>query len=166
MVRHRGAVLVDANVIIEAHRTQTWAALSGAYQIETVEACIAETLTGFQRRREEQQIDQTALRKSLSGIHEPSDDERSELTDSHPKIEIDAGETSLWTHALDRTDNWLFCGPDKASLRLGCQLGFRDRLVSMERLLRDIGSKTKLALKENYTQLWHERFLTTVVLGS
>ena len=29
MVRHRGTVLVDTNVILEAHRTGTWRALTG-----------------------------------------------------------------------------------------------------------------------------------------
>ena len=37
------AVLADTNVIIEAHRTGTWAALVGAFVVETVEDCVAET---------------------------------------------------------------------------------------------------------------------------
>ena len=53
MVRYCGTVLVDTNVILEAHRTGTWRALTGGYRVETVEECVTETQTGFQRRRTE-----------------------------------------------------------------------------------------------------------------
>ena len=53
MVRHRGTVPVDTNVILEAHRTGFWRALTGGYAVETVEDCVTETQTGFQRRRPE-----------------------------------------------------------------------------------------------------------------
>ena len=51
MVRHRGTVLVDTNVILEDHRTGSWRALTGGYDVETVEDCVTETQTGFQRRQ-------------------------------------------------------------------------------------------------------------------
>jgi hypothetical protein len=51
MARHRGTVLVDTNVILEAHRSGSWRALTGGYGVETVEDCVNETQTGFQRRR-------------------------------------------------------------------------------------------------------------------
>ena len=57
MVRHRGTVLVDTNVILEAHRTGSWGALTGGYAVETVEDCVTETQTGFQRRQPENRID-------------------------------------------------------------------------------------------------------------
>ena len=46
-VRPGAVVLVDTNVIIEAHRTAAWAALVGAYGVETVEDCVTETQTGY-----------------------------------------------------------------------------------------------------------------------
>ena len=51
MVRHRGIVPVDTNVILEAHRTGSWRALTGGYAVETVEDCVTETQKGFQRRQ-------------------------------------------------------------------------------------------------------------------
>ena len=57
MARHSGPVLVDTNVILEAHRVDAWRALTGGYRLETVEDCVTETQTGFQKRRPEQQID-------------------------------------------------------------------------------------------------------------
>jgi hypothetical protein len=62
MARHRGPVLVDTNVILECWRIGAWRALTGAYRVETVEDCVIETQTGFQRRRPEQQIDEAVLR--------------------------------------------------------------------------------------------------------
>ena len=75
MVRHRGTVLVDTNVILEAHWTGSWPALTGGYAVETVEDCVTETQTGFQRRRPERRIDQAALRARLAGVHPVSDSE-------------------------------------------------------------------------------------------
>ena len=164
MARHHGTVLVDANVIIEAHRTRTWSVLAGGYEIETVEAVVEETQTGFQLRNVEEQIDLNKLRVSLSAVHAPSDRDHIAFKTTYGDAHLDEGEESLWTHALERTDEWILCGPDKASLRLGCRLGFRVRLVSMERLLRDVGTRSMPTLRTHYTQSWHEQFLTTVVL--
>ena len=39
------------------------------WRVETVEACVAETQTGFQRRRQEDAIDVGELRDSLAAVH-------------------------------------------------------------------------------------------------
>jgi hypothetical protein len=160
MARHRGPVLVDTNVIIECWRVSAWRALTGGYQVETVQMCEIETQTGLQRRRREQQIDAAALRASLKKIHAVSDKERAAalLRDDQFAF-LDAGEQMLWAHALTRDDAWVLCGPDKASLRLGLRLGFRERLVALERLLLDAGFRPKTALREAYTQRWLEKTL-------
>ena len=46
-----------------------WRALAGGYGVETVEDCVTETQTGYQRRRPEQQIDAAQLRASLAAVH-------------------------------------------------------------------------------------------------
>src|SRR5580700_10369316 len=76
MARHRGPVLVDTNVILECWRIGAWRALTGAYSVETVEDCVIETQTGYQRRRTEQQIDEAALRESLATVQKVADAER------------------------------------------------------------------------------------------
>lgn len=53
MGRHGGPILVDTNVILESFRIGAWRALSGGYALETVEDCVTETQTGFQKRRAE-----------------------------------------------------------------------------------------------------------------
>jgi hypothetical protein len=140
MPRHTGPVLVDTNVILECWRVGAWRALAGGYAVETVEDCAIETQTGFQRRRPEQRIDEAELRRSVARVHPVS---QAELAAAAVRDEmlsfLDPGERALWTHALTRTDPWLLCGPDKASLRLGIRLGFRDRLVALERLLDEWG---------------------------
>jgi hypothetical protein len=43
-------VLMDTNVIIEAHRTKCWGAVENAFKVETVEKCCEEAATGDKRR--------------------------------------------------------------------------------------------------------------------
>jgi hypothetical protein len=165
VVRHHGPVLVDTNVILECHRIGAWAALAGGYLVETVEDCVIETQTGFQRRRAEQQIDATALPASLKAIHAPGDREIATAIVRAPDIALDIGERSLWAHALTRTDGWVLCGPDKASLRFGVRLGYRDQLVALERLLAEAGYRPKEPLKLAYTSKWLEKTLGELVLS-
>jgi hypothetical protein len=157
MALHAGPVLVDTNVIVECWRVSAWKALTSRYGVETVEMCEIETQTGLQKRRKEQQIDLAELRATLKAIHAVSNAERAAALVRDDQIPfLDAGEQMLWAHALTRTDAWVLCGPDKASLRVGLRLGFRDRLVSLARLLEDIGFRPKTNLHSNYTQKWLE----------
>lgn len=165
MARHRSPVLVDTNVILECYRIGAWRALVGGYAVETVEDCVTETQTGFQRRRPEQQIDAKALRASLAAVHTPGDREIAAVALRASDIALDIGERSLWAHALTRTDGWILCGPDKASLRFGVRLGHRERLVALERLLDDAGYRPREPLKLAYTRKWLERALGDLILS-
>ncbi len=162
---HRAVVLVDANVIIECHRTGTWGALAGGYRVETVEDCVTETQTGFQHRRREEEIVLGELRASLAAEHAVDNRVRAELAIRIHGIALDKGEESLWAHALGRDDAWLFCGPDKASLRCGVRLGFRDRLVSLEESLEGVGHRPRIALKQHYTRRWLTQTVTELVFA-
>jgi hypothetical protein len=165
MVRHRGPVLVDTNAILECWRVGAWKALTGGYTVETVEDCVIETQTGFQRRRVEQQIDNTALRGSLAAIHKVTDNDIAAATVRDPVFSfLDIGERSLWAHSLSRSDSWVLCGPDRASLRLGVRLGFRDRLVALEDLLQDVGHRPPTTLKAAYTSSWLAKTLGEMVI--
>jgi hypothetical protein len=59
----------------------------------------------------------------------------------------------------------VLCGPDKASLRFGIRLGFRDRLVALEWLLEAVGHRPKQALKPAYTTKWLERTLGELAIS-
>jgi len=165
MARHQDPVLVDTNVIIESHRVAAWQSLTGGYRVETVEECVAETQTGAQRRRPKRRIDETELRRSLSAVHSVSDVERAELALRKHDIALDIGEESLWAHALSRDDPWILCGPDRASLRCGIRLGFRERLVSLERLLTDAGHRPRVPLRPAYTRRWFQTALVELILA-
>ncbi len=156
--------LLDTNVILECYQTGLWRALAGGYQVDTVEDCVTETQTGFQLRQPERQIDELALRVSLAAVHVVGDQESAKLTVRIPGIALDRGEASLWAHAFHRDDAWLLCGPDKASLRFGILLGFRKRLVSLERLFDDIGYRPASKLRAAYTRNWHKRTVGQLIL--
>ena len=92
MVRHRGTVLVDTNVILEAHRVRSWRALVGGYRVETVEDCVTETQTSFQRRQLERQIDEWEPHASLRAIQVVGNRECTKLTVRVTEIVLDVGE--------------------------------------------------------------------------
>ena len=165
MARHAGPVLVDTNVILACWRIAAWRALAGGYGIETVEDCVTETQTGFQRRRVEERIDEPTFRRSLKAVHEVSDIERARVAIQGADLAVDHGELSLWAHALSRRDDWLLCGPDKASLRLGIRLGFRERLASLEQLLSGVGYRPKQPLNTAFTAAWHRSPLETLAMA-
>jgi len=165
MSRHRGPVLVDTNVILECWRIGAWRALTGAYAVETVEDCVTETQTGFQRRRTEQQVDAAELRASLAVLaHAVTEAELAAVAVQLSDITLDVGERSLWAHALTRKDLWVLCGPDKASLRFGVRLGFRERMASLEGLLDDAGYRARTPLKTPYTRKWLDGTLGEMVV--
>lgn len=162
MTRRTNPLLIDTNVILEAHRTSTWKALTGGYGVETVEACVMETQTGFQRRRAELQIEERELRAKLREVHEVSEIQRAKVLIEGQGIALDPGELDLWAHAIKREDAWILCGPDAASLRFGVRAGFRDRLVSLESLLQGVGMTAK-GIRANYTEEWLKRKLIDLV---
>ena len=165
MARHAGPVLVDTNIILECYRVGSWRALAGGYSVETVEECVEETQAGSQRREPERRIDEVELRDSFAAVHSVGTTERAELAIRTQNIALDAGEESLWAHARKRDDAWILCGPDRASLRCGVRLGFRERLVSLERLLDDVGHRTRFSLRPAYTRKWLDRTLGDLVLA-
>jgi hypothetical protein len=164
MALHHGPVLVDTNVILESWRVGAWRALTGGYRTETVEDCVIETQTGYQRRRPDQQIDEATLRSRLVTVHQVEDRERAAAIVREAMFSfLDVGEQSLWAHALTRDDNWVLCGPDKASMRFGIRLGLRERLVALEDLLQGVGYKTR-ALRAAYTSAWLVKTLGEIAI--
>lgn len=130
-----------------------------------LEECVTETQTGFQRRKPEAQVDQAALRERLHTVHAVDARARAVLAVRIGNLVLDPGESCLWAHALTRSDNWVLCGPDRASLHCGVRLGFRERLVSLEELLNDVGHKPRSMLRKAYSRKWHDRALGALALA-
>ena len=157
-------VLVDTTLLIEAHRTECLAALAVGYRLQTVEKCVEETQNGTVTRSLVNRIDETMLRGQLDAVHSVTDRERARVAAVGGPV-IDDGERDLWAHALGRTDAWILCGPDKASMRFGVRANQRDRLVALEPLLKVIGHTPKTALREHYRQAWLDDVVTKALLG-
>lgn len=164
MSADRHIVLVDTNVILEAHSKRCWAALCGGHQVETVEKCVEETQTGFQQRRPEQNIDERQLRASLANVHPVDELALAEVLLMGGGV-LHAGERHLWAHALTRQDAWVLCGPDTASLRFGHEARMRDRIVTLEGLLADIGFRPPVPIQPQFGRRHHEGIMNKLVLG-
>jgi hypothetical protein len=152
-------------VILECWRIGAWRALTSGYRVETVEDCVTETQTGFQKRRAEQQIDLGQLRATLAAVHAVTEAQRAVIAIEASDIVLDVGERTLWAHLLSRKDDWIMCGPDKASLRLGVRRGFRERLVALEVLFDDIGYRPKAALGAAHSKKWLAATLSQLVVA-
>lgn len=156
-------VLVDTNVIIEGHVRDCWAALTGAYRVQTVDKCVVEAMTG---RHTWQQTKPTelALRQSFNAVHEVSRSELAKVMLAGGAL-LDEGEQHLWAHALARKDAWILCGPDRASMRFGFEQQQRDRLVSLGGLLHAIDYTPKIALRSHFEQAWLDEVVRKLILG-
>lgn len=159
-------VLLDTNVIIEAVRTGTWAALVGGLIVETVEACRDEVLAGSPHAIPGYvPVTQSDLRR-LSAVHHLDSTKRAELALAYEDADgLDDGERDLLAHALaERAAPWSLCSPDKAAIRAAVALDFGDRLVSLEQLIADVGARPKKQLRSQFTTGWLVRFRTRVRL--
>lgn len=162
---YKGSVLVDTNTILEGHRTGCWRALAGGYRLETVEECVTETQTGAQNRPAADRIDEALLRSSLGAVHDvtPLELARVALMEGP---HLDPGELALWAHALSRKESFVLCGPDRASMKFGMMHGRRDSLVSLEKLLKDIGEQPPAGMKSHFEEDWLRRLAVKIMLGA
>jgi hypothetical protein len=156
-------VLVDTNIIIEAHRTKCWKPICDFYHVETVEKCVEETQTGANNRMQSDIIDYAQLKQTLKAIHHVTELQRAEFLLTN-EVPLDAGERDLLAHAATRKDIWILCSPDKAAMRAAHKAGWLDQLVSLEAACKNININSK-ELKRNYTEEWHVMERTKLRLG-
>ena len=167
MTLARGSkILVDTNVIIEAHRCGVWSHLCQAYQLVTVEKCAEETQTGHQNRKPEQTIDFKLLKSTLNQLVAVNDEACATLQVRYENTaSLDAGERELLAHALERNDKFLICSPDMAALRATMALGWGDLTVSLEEMTDPIGVRLCSPLKSNYSKNWLSVRRTNIILS-
>ena len=149
-------VIVDTNVIIEAHRTGCWNTIAGYFAIETVEKVIEETQTGAQNRAPETLIDEAKLRASIRHIANITDEMRAKFHQTFPQALLDPGERDLLIYAgtLSAGEAWLLNSPDMAAIRHAHSRGWLDRLVSLEALNGRLKGKLGATLRDNYSEQW------------
>jgi len=130
-------VLIDTNAVRESHIGGVWPVLCGYYRMQTVEQCIIEAMTG-KHDWKNTRPSEGALRSNFDAIHKVTSEQLAEVLLLGGAV-LDEGERELWAHALSRQDVWVLCGPDRASMRFGVERDCRDKLISMEKLIRGAG---------------------------
>ena len=157
-------VLVDSTLIIEAHKLRCWNALTKGYRIETVDRCLEECITGDPLRRDYVPIDVSTMARDIrtyAVIGEAMAGAALVSADFHL---LHPGEKELMAHCLSRIEEtWLVSSQDRACLRVGHELGFSDRFVSLEELLQSLGMKIKL--RYQFTRAWLVMVRTKLKLG-
>lgn len=149
-------VLIDTNVIIEAHRVSCWNALAGRFKLVTVEKVIEETQTGYQNRSPGQNINAAALRSSFHHIEDITNLERADFLLNYSDIHMDAGEQDLAIYALKLPAQpvWYLNSPDRASVNFASTQNWLDRLISLEQMANYVGARPKVSYATNYTTSW------------
>lgn len=160
-------ILVDTNVIIEAHRAKVLNELLGCLNLATVEMCITETQTGAQNRDPKHHIDEALMREKMT-VYAPTEEEIVMAAMAYPGLaEVDAGECHLLSQAYLLLDAgvWFLSSPDRHPMRLAIEYGWRDHLVSLEEVCRLANPSRKFNLRDNFTEAWHQSVCAQFMLN-
>lgn len=155
MFNKNDIVLIDTNVIIEAHRVNCWNPLAQYFNLHTVEKVIEETQTGYQNRKPEQTIDQGLLKKTLHHIEAISELQVVKFDMENVEQGLDDGEKQLiiYAHTLQQKV-WFLNSPDNAAVRYACKNGWGDQLISLEAMTKHLKCHLKSNLELNFTEAW------------
>ncbi|MEX2496424.1 MAG: hypothetical protein WD448_10065 [Woeseia sp.] len=160
-------MLVDTNVILEAHRTGCWTQIALYFALHTVAKVVEETQTGYQNRTREEWIDEEGLRGAFGHIADITEEQRVAFNISHSHPSLDPGEKDLLIYAETmQSPAWLLNSPDMAAVRFAHAGGWIDRLVSLEAMTAHLKVRLKEALRMNYTERWLSAKKTGLLLGS
>jgi hypothetical protein len=163
MITKGDIVLVDTNVIIEAHRVRCWRAIVNFFKVETVEKCSEEAATGDKRRADYVAVDVEEM-KNMVVVHPVTLLDLAEIeTRLAEPDRIDMGEKHLLAHALATPGMWYLSASDRAAVRAGNELGFLDRFVSLEALARAVGITAQF--KNHFTEKWLSVLRTDILMG-
>lgn len=155
MIKRGDIILVDTTVIIGAYKYRCWDSLAHNFKIETVRMCMQEFATGGHASRARPPIDISKLEKSLKVNKVDLGQTVSAGIKSARLNNLDPGEKELLSHAHSRKDCWLISSQDAACIRVGNELGFLDKFVSLEEMTECIGRKDIIYV-EQYTRKWLE----------
>lgn len=159
-------VLVDTNVVLEAHQTGCWVPLAGYFALHTVAKVVEETQTGYQNRNPEHWIDEAVLRRQLAHVEQITELQRVSFNMAHGHPALDPGERDLLIYAatLD-APAWLLNSPDMAAVRFAYHVGWIDRLVSLGAMSAHLKTRLGRDLRHHYTERWLSSKRTALLLG-
>ena len=156
-------VLMDANAIIGANKYGVWEQLRGRFVLETVEMCVVECASGDPGGWGYVPVDTRALRTQIR-VHDVTQMQIIAAYMENPALRtVHEGERDLLVHALGRADAWLLTSQDKGCLKCSHELGFLDRMVSLEELARETGNRIKF--EDPYSRKWLDVRRADIRLG-
>lgn len=159
--------LFDANAIIEAVRVGVWNALTGVFELHTVETCAAECRQGDRFSSGYVVVDEASLAR-ISTIHSVADTDVASVLLMDRAEALDPGELELFAHAmtLPVDDVWVICSPDLASVKFAVKSGLGDHLISLEAAMDAAGARPRVPLRNHFTSAWLSTERTKVMLGT
>lgn len=163
MITKGDIVLVDTNIIIEAHRAKCWKAVVNAFKIQTVEKCCEEAATGGKRRADYVTINVEEIKKVVV-VHPVGLVELAQIeTQLAEPDRIDIGEKHLLAHALSQSGVWYLSASDRAAVKAGSELKLLDKFVSLETLAKAVGMFPQF--KNHFTEKWLSALRTEIIMG-
>jgi hypothetical protein len=169
----RTRVFLDTNVILPAYGSGCWNAICSHFQIETVEKCIEETLTGDNTRRWRIDVPPAELRPPKITAHPVTRQQLAALVSAHPHLTtLDDGEKHLmaWMHAnnIRPQDGIYISSADKAALIAANTLGLLDLTYCLEYLAKEsgVGQVNLNRLPDQHRSAWLTDFRTQIRMGT
>ena len=156
-------VFVDANVVIEAHRTRCWPALAARYDVRTTRECWRELSRGDPRDSDYVPVDLKALAGQVS-VHDATTAMLAAAAARAPQCAlIHRGERELLAWVAAQTGEvLLLTTADRAAVKAACRLKQASRLVSLEELAEQIGERP--AVRGWFRKRWLSQVRTEVLL--
>ena len=165
-VQKRKVLLLDTMIIIESIRVNCWNALAGTYQVETVEKVYDEALAGDPLRPGYVEVSSKALHSGIHEIHAVPIAERINFAlECENADALDAGERDLFAHIHGRTDDWITSCADRGALRAALIMGWKDKIVSLENLIKNTGKNPNPQLLRHYSEAWLSQVRTEYLLN-
>ena len=136
-------VILDTNVILECFRINVWNELTQRCQVETVEACITESLSGDRYRKGFIAADPVILRTGCHRVHEVSQRDVDILDLTYPEMgRLDDGERHLFAWLLAKkiqlSEFTVLSTADKGAIvRANDHPGWLDWIQSLQEVLKE-----------------------------
>ncbi len=157
-------VILDANVVIDAHRENYWNPLIQGHKIHLPATVVREEVQYFDAGKNNKkgiQLKSLIDNGLIFEIAATLDDEKhlQRLVKPHFLQSFDPGEReALALLITNRYKDFLFCTGDRAAIKGLGVLGLSNRGISVEKLLEKIGIKKNL--KNHFTENWLRQQLT------
>ncbi|WP_419936365.1 hypothetical protein [Candidatus Palauibacter sp.] len=148
-------------IIIEAVDTGCWNAITGQRQVVTVDECAAELRRGDPSASGYVSVSEEDISRASVVTLTPAAAAafRLRYPDAH---RLDADERDLLALAGTVTAEFELCSSDRAAIAAACELGWLDRIVSLEVLASSVGARTRRRFKRQHTESHVAAWRTTL----